>query len=147
MQAKKTPVLCSINPVRSRVMAAVRSKGNRSTEQILRMALVRSGVSGWRANCRTIVGSPDISFLQEKVAVFIDGCFWHGCPWCYRRPKSHRAYWDAKVRMNMRRDQNVNRDLRAAGWAIMRFWEHELKRNVSGCIDKIQRKRVRHDRA
>jgi DNA mismatch endonuclease (patch repair protein) len=67
-------------------------------------------------------------FRRQRVVVFVDGCFWHGCPQCYRRPATHRGYWDAKVRLNKRRDRLVRHALRRAGWRVLRVWEHELAR-------------------
>ena len=69
-----------VTPARSRAMAAVRGKGNISTEQRLRLALVRAGVSGWTLHTKSIVGCPDFYFAKQRLAIFTDGCFWHGCP-------------------------------------------------------------------
>ncbi|MCB1077899.1 MAG: hypothetical protein KDM64_08750 [Verrucomicrobiae bacterium] len=66
-------------------------------------------------------------FQAERVALFVDGCFWHGCPKCYRRPKSNQAFWDEKIRKNTARDRAVNRELKRKGWIVVRVWEHELK--------------------
>jgi len=72
-------------------------------------------------------GHPDFVFRRERVAVFVDGCFWHGCPKCYRRPKSNRKFWDAKAARNRARDAEVTRALRRAGWTVVRIWEHALR--------------------
>lgn len=111
---------------RSRVMAAVRSSGNRSTEKRLRYALIRARVKGWRTQANDIVGIPDFVFDKEQIAVFVDGCFWHGCPRCYRRPSSSQKYWDNKVKRNMARDKRVAAKLRRDGWSVIRIWEHCL---------------------
>jgi DNA mismatch endonuclease (patch repair protein) len=66
-------------------------------------------------------------FPRKKLLVFIDGCFWHGCPKCYRRPNSRQDYWDAKVKRNAIRDAKVSKDLRKSGWKVIRVWEHDLK--------------------
>ena len=124
---------------RSRIMAAVRSRGNRSTEQRLRLMLVRRGVRGWRMQARDIAGTPDFVFDRRKLVIFVDGCFWHGCPSCYRRPSSSRAYWDAKVQRNMKRDRRVRRELRREGWSVIRIWEHEL-REPARVLGRITRK-------
>ena len=77
-------------------------------------------------------GRPDFAFPKAKVAVFTDGCFWHGCPRCYTRPKSNRKFWDAKVARNRERDREVSRGLRRKGWRVIRIWEHALKGAAAG---------------
>lgn len=111
---------------RSRIMAKVRSRDNRSTERRLRSSLAGSGVSGYQLHAKELPGAPDFVFLGEKVAIFVDGCFWHGCPRCYRRPHSSQDYWDAKVKRNMERDRKNRQLLRDMGWLPVRIWEHSL---------------------
>jgi DNA mismatch endonuclease, patch repair protein len=111
---------------RSAVMALVRSHGNKATELRLIALFRAAGIRGWRRHY-PLPGRPDFVFRAQRVAVFIDGCFWHGCARCYRRPASNRAYWDAKVERNRARDRQVRRELRARGWKVLRIWEHELK--------------------
>ena len=111
---------------RSAIMAKVKSTGCKSTEVMLAGLLRREKLSGWRRGSG-LMGRPDFVFWALRVAVFVDGCFWHGCAKCYRRPNSRRAYWDAKVARNMRRDKTVNRTLRQSGWKVVRIWEHELR--------------------
>jgi DNA mismatch endonuclease (patch repair protein) len=95
-------------------MASVKSAGNATTELRL-IELMRAGkIKGWRRNQR-LVGHPDFLFRSKRVAVFVDGCFWHGCPRCYRRPKSRRKYWDAKVVGNIARDRRNRALLRLRG--------------------------------
>jgi len=113
---------------RSRTMAAVRGKDTRSTERRLRAKLVAAGIRGWRCQVANMVGKPDFVFARKRVVVFVDGCFWHGCPKCYRRPSSRCSYWDAKVAANKARDRRVTRTLRRMGWRVVRIWEHELAR-------------------
>jgi DNA mismatch endonuclease (patch repair protein) len=125
---------------RSRVMASVHSKGNRSTEKRLRHALIRAKVKGWRTQATDLAGVPDFVFDKEQVAVFVDGCFWHGCPRCYRRPSSSRKYWDKKVKHNKARDKRVTAKLRRSGWSVIRIWEHSLSEpeKAVACIrDKL----------
>lgn len=110
---------------RSEVMAAVKSKGNRSTELKLIQILRKFHLSGWRRH-QPLIGKPDFVFSHERVAVFVDGCFWHGCPKCYRRPNSSQEYWDKKVQSNVERAQKVDTELSQAGWTVVRIWEHEL---------------------
>lgn len=107
-------------------MAQVKSRGNRSTEWRLRAGLMRAGIRGWNLNPPGIPGNPDFVFLDRRVALFVDGCYWHGCPKCYRRPSSNVAYWDAKVARNRARDLKNTARLRRQGWRVLRIWEHEL---------------------
>lgn len=120
-------------------MRAVRSQGNRSTERRLCACLVQSGLKGWKTHAARLPGKPDVVFDGQKVAVFVDGCFWHGCKRCYRRPKSNRAYWDAKVRHNASRDKRQSATLRRDGWRVVRFWEHEVRDSPSLCAEKVSR--------
>jgi DNA mismatch endonuclease (patch repair protein) len=107
---------------RSEVMRRVRSHGNASTELRLAALLRAHRVTGWRRQ-QTLPGRPDFVFHREKLCVFVDGCFWHGCPRHYREPTTRVAFWRQKVARNRRRDREVNRALRAAGWRIVRIWE------------------------
>ncbi|MBS0251271.1 MAG: DNA mismatch endonuclease Vsr [Proteobacteria bacterium] len=114
------------SPERSRIMAAIRGKGNASTEQRMVSILRQHQISGWRRH-QPIFGSPDFTFEREHVAIFVDGCFWHGCPLCYRAPRNNREFWRAKIARNAARDRRTSRRLRAIGWSVLRFWEHTLK--------------------
>lgn len=111
---------------RSKVMAAIRSKGNKDTELLLASIFRTNGISGWRRQPR-LVGRPDFVFPKERLAVFIDGCFWHGCRWHCRMPKSRLEYWRPKIERNRRRDKEANRLLLEKGWKILRIWEHSLR--------------------
>jgi len=124
--------------VRSRTMSAVKSRGNRSTEVVLRARLVRAAVRGWRLHARDVPGCPDFVFDERRVAVFVDGCFWHGCPSCHRPPSSNQEYWTAKVTRNCARDRRNTRLLRRDGWKVLRVWEHELKRDPQRVLAKIR---------
>jgi DNA mismatch endonuclease (patch repair protein) len=124
---------------RSRIMAAVRSKGNRSTEGVVRARLARAGLRGWRVCAGDIKGKPDFLFDGERVAIFVDGCQWHGCPRCYRPPRSNVVYWSAKVRRNRARDKLVTDLLQRAGWRVLRFWEHELRQSSRRMLSQIAR--------
>jgi len=110
---------------RSEVMSRIRSTGNMNTEMRLIGIMKRNGIKGWRRH-QPLPGSPDFMFRRERVALFVDGCFWHGCPRCYRSPKSHRAFWKQKVCVNRKRDRRVVRELRLLGWRVVRFWECSL---------------------
>ena len=123
---------------RSRIMAAVKSRGTRSTERRLMSALSRARISGWIAQARDLPGTPDIAFEKNRVAIFVDGCFWHGCFKCYRRPKSSQAYWDDKLKRNSTRDRKNRAGLRRNGWSVVRFWEHEVSSSLALCVEKIR---------
>lgn len=122
---------------RSRVMSRIRKTGNKSTEKRLRAGLVRAGVSGWRLHDRGIAGTPDFYFPKLHLAVFVDGCFWHGCPRCYRRPKSKTEYWDAKLARNKLRDKEVSCLLKRDNGAVIRVWEHDVALNLTGVVNRI----------
>ncbi len=107
---------------RSEVMSLIRGKGNKQTEQALQSLLKRNKITGWRRHL-ALPGKPDFAFPKQKVAVFVDGCFWHGCPKCYTRPKTNRKFWDKKREDNMARDRRVNRQLRRQGWEVIRIWQ------------------------
>jgi DNA mismatch endonuclease (patch repair protein) len=123
--------------MRSKVMAAVKSKNNRTTEWRLRSALMRSGLSGWRMHAKDVLGCPDFVFDKKRLVVFVDGCFWHGCPKCYRAPQASKKYWADKVKRTMRRDKSYRAKLKRDGWRILRVWEHEL-RDVGKVVNKIR---------
>jgi len=110
---------------RSAVMSRIRGRGNKATELALMKLFRRHGISGWRRQ-QPVFGKPDFIFRRERLALFVDGCFWHGCPRCYRRPKSNRKFWDAKIARNRERDRKVSRELRRLGWRVIRIWEHDL---------------------
>ena len=111
---------------RSRNMASIRSKGNATTERVFLSILRHARISGWRRHLN-LPGKPDFAFRSQRVAIFLDGCFWHGCPRCYRLPQDNRAYWKKKLVANRRRDQRRSRQLRSLGWRVVRIWEHTLK--------------------
>jgi DNA mismatch endonuclease (patch repair protein) len=91
--------------------------------------MISKGIKGWRMQANDLPGKPDFVFTEKRLAIFVDGCFWHGCPKCYRRPHSHRDYWDAKVLYNISRDRRNRARLRRMGWRVMRIWEHEIAVN------------------
>lgn len=121
---------------RSRMMAAVRSR-NTKPEILLRKALWEAGLRGYRLR-KGLPGRPDMVFPRHKVAVFVDGCFWHGCPRCYKAPENNKAFWRAKLAENRSRDEAVNAKLRQLGWRVVRFWEHEVEDGVTKCIERIR---------
>lgn len=110
---------------RSEVMSLIRSRGNKETELRLIAIFREHGITGWRRN-QALFGKPDFTFRRERVVVFVDGCFWHGCPKCYKRPGSNQEFWDTKFAANRKRDRYVSRELRREGWKVVRIWQHQL---------------------
>ena len=124
---------------RSAIMALVRSSGNTSTEQRLARLLHAQGITGWLRSS-PLPGSPDFVWRRERVALFVDGCFWHNCPIHAHVPHSRVAYWAAKLARNKSRDRLVTRVLRRRGWRVLRVWEHELKaKNEARLLRRIRR--------
>jgi DNA mismatch endonuclease (patch repair protein) len=116
---------------RSAVMALIRSRGNRATELRLIALMREHGITGWRRNA-PVFGKPDFVFRCERVAVFVDGCFWHrhrGCKYAYT-PKSRLEFWLPKFARNAERDREVTRVLRREGWKVVRVWECELAKKA-----------------
>jgi DNA mismatch endonuclease (patch repair protein) len=107
-------------------MAAVRSKGNRETELKLVAILRAARITGWRRH-QPVRGRPDFIFPAERLAVFVDGCFWHGCPQHCRMPATNGRYWRQKISRNISRDRATVRLLEAAGWRVIRLWGHSLR--------------------
>lgn len=121
-------------PQRSLNMSRIRSRWTspeRSAHNMLK---------GWKVCHRmhpNIYGRPDILLVKTGVLVFIDGCFWHGCPVCYSLPATNKSYWREKVRRNRQRDREVNRILRSWNWRFIRVWEHKFKKNRWKTIRRI----------
>jgi DNA mismatch endonuclease (patch repair protein) len=111
-------------------MSRIRSRNNKDTELLFASLLRKHHISGWRRHL-PLVGRPDFTFRRERVAVFIDGCFWHCCPKCGNMPANNAAFWKSKLHGNKLRDQRVNRLLRADGWHVLRIWEHDLRKSAS----------------
>ncbi|MDD5140478.1 MAG: very short patch repair endonuclease [Verrucomicrobiales bacterium] len=124
---------------RSEVMSRIRGRGNKHTELALAKLFRRNKITGWRRN-QKVFGKPDFIFPKLKLALFVDGCFWHGCPKHGTQPKGNRAFWKKKFARNIARDRLVNRALRSANWRVLRIWEHELTRkNEIHLLKRIQR--------
>ena len=128
-----------VSTARSKAMASVKGKGNRTTEQRLRMALTRAGIRGWKLNAKGLKGRPDIYFPGAGVVVFTDGCFWHGCEKCGHFPKVNAAFWRTKILRNKERDALITQHLRQQGYVVIRIWEHELAGNLEGCMHRIRK--------
>lgn len=120
---------------RRKNMAAIKSR-NTGIEMRLRRALWSRG---FRYRVRTsLPGRPDIVFPSKRVAVFCDGCFWHGCPKCYRQPTTNEGYWTAKIARNKRRDGKVTRQLEGNGWTVLRYWGCEIEKDLDAVIADIE---------
>jgi DNA mismatch endonuclease Vsr len=128
-----------VSEARSRAMAAVRSRGNVTTERRIRALLAQAGIRGWKLHPKRTPGTPDFLFPSELVMVFVDGCFWHGCPKCGHVPKTNSTYWSAKINRNRRRDRLVTRTAQASGYTVVRIWECSLKRDARRAILRIRR--------
>jgi DNA mismatch endonuclease, patch repair protein len=124
---------------RSAVMARIRSSGNKDTDLALMGVFRRHGVSGWRRH-HPVFGRPDFVFIKIKLAVFVDGCFWHGCPRHSSFPATNRAFWKRKLTANRLRDRLVSRTLRRNAGRVVRIWEHELlSRHEKQVVGRMQR--------
>ena len=118
---------------RSRIMASIRGRDTRP-EIAVRRILWRHGLR-YRTHDRTILGRPDISNKGKRLAIFVDGCFWHGCPKCYREPETNRDFWRSKVEGNRRRREIVRDSLERQGFRVVEIWEHE-----TGSPDAVMKK-------
>lgn len=116
-------------------MGRVRGRGNKSTEKKLACLFRQAGIKGWRRHLR-LPGTPDFVFPKERLIVFVDGCFWHGCPRHVTFPATRRIFWLKKFDDNKARDRRVNRELCRLGWRVLRIWEHELK-NPNRCLTRL----------
>jgi DNA mismatch endonuclease (patch repair protein) len=110
---------------RSQVMGAIRARSNKDTELKLAAILRSARITGWRRHQR-LPGRPDFAFARKRLALFVDGCFWHGCPKHGRQPGTNTSYWAEKLARNKARDRSVSRSLRQTGWTVIRIWEHHL---------------------
>ena len=115
---------------RSAVMSRIRGHGNKETEIVLMNMLRQNGITGWRRN-QKVFGKPDFLFREARLALFVDGCFWHGCPRCKRFPSSNVEFWTNRIETNRRRDRRVGRALRKEGWAVLRVWECSVSKERS----------------
>jgi DNA mismatch endonuclease (patch repair protein) len=116
-------------------MSRIRSKDTKP-ELALRRELFRRGVRGWRCHPKHISGKPDIAFTRWRIAVFVDGCFWHGHPDFFTPGKSGE-YWDAKIARTKERDRLANETLRAAGWTVLRFWDFDIEDDLAACVNQV----------
>ena len=118
-------------------MRAIKGRNNRTTELKCRLALVRAGISGWTVRPSEVVGNPDFLFPKYRLAVFVDGCFWHGCPVCHRIPKTNSEFWRTKIIRNRAKDEAATQALVNIGTTVLRFWEHQLSNELGRCMGEI----------
>ena len=123
---------------RRKNMQAIKSKDS-SIELMLRRELWARGLR-YRKNDKSVFGHPDLTFKRKKIAVFVDGEFWHGHNWKVRKSelKSNQEYWIPKIERNMQRDKEVTEKLKAEGWRVTRLWGKEVKADVSACADRVE---------
>lgn len=131
---------------RSAIMSRVKGRGNRLTELRLLDLFREHGFVGWRRNA-DVFGRPDFVFFKVRVAIFVDGCFWHGCPTHGTIPSTNRDFWAAKLDRNKRRDRLVVRELKKRGWIPLRIWQHEFRRPelVLRRLDRVLKRSCRRD--
>ena len=122
---------------RRRNMQAIHSKDT-TIELLLRKALWERGVR-YRKNYKKLIGKPDIAITKYKIAVFCDSDYWHGYDWEIRnqRIKSNRDYWVPKIERNMARDREVTEALQRDGWLVLRFWEWQIRKHLSECVESV----------
>lgn len=122
---------------RSEIMRQVRSKNNKSTELKLIQVFKENGIRGWKRNY-PVKGHPDFVFLDKKIAIFVDGCFWHGHDCRNTRPSNNADYWTKKRERNMKHDKEITELFEKRGWTVIRIWECELKKkNYKNLMEKI----------
>ena len=124
---------------RSYCMSRIRSRGNTATENKLIKIFRKHHITSWRRQSN-VFGKPDFVFRKQRVAVFADGCFWHGCPKHSSQPTSNHMFWENKLARNKDRDRLVTRTLRKNGWNVLRIWQHELTQKLeSRCVKRVRR--------
>ena len=128
-----------VSAVDSKRMSAVRGKGNKTTEKRFRALIIGAGVRGWKVHPKGITGNPDVFFPDARLAVFLDGCFWHGCPSCGHVPSKNGAFWRAKIDRTRERDARKANLLADAGYRVLRIWEHDLTKSPLKCVEILRR--------
>jgi DNA mismatch endonuclease (patch repair protein) len=122
----------------SKVMSSIRAK-NTKPELILRKALFHNGLSGYRLHWKKAPGQPDITYPAVKIAIFVNGCFWHRCPHCNPPfPKTHIGFWTNKFERNIERDQRKIKELEKQGWKVFVFWECQIENKLQQCVDIVK---------
>ena len=116
-------------------MSRIRSK-NTEPEIKLRKLLWSQNIRGYRIHYN-LSGKPDIVFIEKKIAIFIDGCFWHKCPLNFQEPETRKEFWMKKINSNVERDGRTTKKLQEDGWTVLRFWEHEIRKKPEDIVKKI----------
>ena len=112
---------------------------NTKPELKLRKALYADGIRGYRLNWKKVPGKPDIAFPGRKIGIFINGCYWHRCPYCeLSLPKTNTDFWKKKFEKNIKRDKKKEKELLDLGWTVLVFWECKIKTNIKDCINKVK---------
>ena len=124
--------------VTSKVMSANKGK-NTKPELMLRKALFTNGIRGYRLHWKKAPGRPDISWPGRKIAVFVNGCYWHRCPHCdLPLPKSNTEWWKEKFGKNVTRDQRKLQELKDADWKVITIWECKIRKEIASCVDRVK---------
>ncbi|MDD5186800.1 MAG: very short patch repair endonuclease [Methanoregula sp.] len=118
-------------------MSCIHGK-NTEPEIIFRKILWSQGIRGYRIHYN-LPGKPDIVFTKKKIAIFIDGCFWHKCPVCFQEPETRKEFWMKKIQSNVDRDKKVDERLKDEGWTVFRFWEHDVRKNPDAIVKVISK--------
>ncbi len=116
-------------------------RSDKTTPEILLQRALRKEKIKFRKNCSILYGKPDIALVDKKIVVFVDGEFWHGYRWKEKKKKikNNRAYWIPKIERNIARDKQNNKKLKKAGWQVIRLWQHQVIKDLPGCIQKIKK--------
>ena len=122
---------------RSRMMASIKGRDTKP-EMIVRCGLHRRGFR-FRLHDRKLAGRPDLVLSRYRAAIFVHGCFWHGCPEHYREPDNNSDYWIPKIEKNIKRDQQNSKLIKKMNWKVLRFWEKQITTDLGKCIKKIER--------
>lgn len=117
-------------------MSRIRSSGTKP-EFNFRKLIWNKSLKGYRIKSK-ILGKPDLYFSKKKIAVFIDGCFWHQCPQDFIRPKSKNNYWDSKIKNNKKRDKKITKKLSELDIKVIRFWEHDIEKDPEKCYSILR---------
>ncbi len=126
------------NEITSKVMSAIKDR-NTKPEVNLRQALREAGLAGYRLHWKKVPGRPDIAYVGKKLAIFVNGCYWHRCPYCQPSfPKSNVEFWTKKLNRNQERDKDKLAKLEELGWRALTIWECEIKKDVGKAIGKVK---------
>jgi len=118
-------------------MSQIKNK-NTKIEIELRKHIWKNGIKNYRVKNK-IQGKPDLYFPKLRIAVFVDGCFWHKCPKCFRWPKTNKEFWQKKIKANIKRDKELNKKLKNQKISVIRFWEHDLRKNLDKCFARFKK--------